>query len=84
MGLCEWPRGLGALGSPVGAYGQALTQGSRVGASGTVQPGLSADLRLAAPRRLASLCSWAEVSDSWLASGNGGSSAPSGSSWHSF
>lgn len=80
----ECLRGLGALESPVGACGQALTQGSRVGASGTVQPGLSADLRLATPRRLASLCSWAAVSNSGLVSGSGGSSTPSGTSWHRF
>ena len=68
----------------LGALGQALTQGSQAGASGTARLGLPADLRLVTARRLASLCSWAEVSDSWLVSGSAGASTTSGASWHSF
>lgn len=68
----------------LGSHSQPLTQGSWAGASGTAGLGLPADLRLATPWSLASLCSWAEVSDSWLVSGSGGSSTTSGTFWHSF
>lgn len=39
-------------------------------------------LRPGIPWRLASLCSWVEVSDSWLVSGSGGSGTTSGTFWH--